>query len=121
MFAAEIGLSMRGRSAGPVPSRRQHPRSHTQMPGRVGDQGIRSLCRVSDLSLSGARLKTHAALQCRAVILLTLPGQPPRRAKVIWSDDYIAGCAFEEPLDAGTLETLVGIYGFVPAPNKVQA
>lgn len=89
------------------------------MPGRVGDDGVRSICRVTDLSIAGARLQTYQALVPQSVILLTLPGQPPRRARVVWSDDYTAGCAFDEPLSEAVLDDLVGIYGFEPALPEI--
>lgn len=51
--------------------------------------------------------------------MLTLPGQPARRARIVWSDDYNAGCAFDESLSEAVLDQLVAIYGFVPALPEI--
>ncbi len=89
------------------------------MPGRVGDDGARSICRVLDLSIAGARVQTYQQLVQHSVVMLTLPGQPARRARIVWSDDYTAGCAFEVPLAEAVLDDLVAIYGFVPALPEI--
>jgi hypothetical protein len=57
-----------------------------------------SLCRITDLSLSGARLQTFSDLMPGSSILLTLPGAVRRLTRVVWARDYEAGCQFEEPL-----------------------
>ncbi|BCA58197.1 PilZ domain-containing protein [Sphingomonas sp. HMP6] len=116
MFSVQISLVPSAVKAG---ARRGVARSEVQMPGRVGDDGIRSVCRVSDLSIAGARLETYQALAPHSVVMLTLPGQPARRARIVWSDDYHAGCAFDEPLFEAVLDQLVAIYGFVPALPEI--
>eukprot|EP01035_Chromulina_nebulosa_P060539 gene60539-82824_t len=36
-------------------------------------------------------------------------------ARIVWSDDFEAGCAFDEPLEQAALDQLVARYGFAPA------
>ncbi|WP_242140003.1 PilZ domain-containing protein [Sphingomonas sp. TREG-RG-20F-R18-01] len=117
MFSAEI-VTLPGH-AGTVRSTRKADRSDVTMPGRVGDLGARSLCRISDLSTPGARLKTFQPLVPHSVIMLRLPSQPPRRARIVWADDFTAGCAFERPIDQALLDALVAIYGFTPALPEI--
>jgi hypothetical protein len=115
MFAAEIRLVPdRGKQSAPDDARRQD-RSAVVVPGRINDLGARSLCRVADLSITGARLQTHAPLTSGASVLVTLPGQKPRPATIIWSEGYVAGCAFAEPLPQDLLDLLVAMYRFTPA------
>lgn len=113
MFAAELAISTTGRTFGGV--RRGEQRTNVTMPGKVGNDGIRSLCRVSDISRKGVRLATYSPLEVNSIVRLTLPGQRPIAARVVWADDYVAGCTFAKPLDEDVIETLVGIYGFEPA------
>lgn len=117
MFAAEIR---------PLPNKRlrrdarRWRRSAVVVPGRIDDVGARSLCRVADLSITGARLLTLAPLAPGATIMVTLPGQKPRAATVMWSDDHVAGCEFAEPLSPHLLDLLVAMYRFTPAePNSL--
>ena len=95
MFAAEIRLVPNEHA---IPDARREDRSAVVVPGRINDTGARSLCRVADLSATGARLQTHASLTPGTSIMVTLPGQKPRAATIIWADGYIAGCAFADPL-----------------------
>jgi hypothetical protein len=43
-----------------------------------------------------------------------LPGQKPRPATIVWSDGYVAGCEFAEPLEQDLLDLLVAMYRFTP-------
>jgi hypothetical protein len=67
----------------------------------------RTLCRVSDISVSGARLRTYSALKVGSVIWLTLPLVGRVSATVKWADEYNSGCQFAEPLDAAMIEALL--------------
>ena len=122
LFAAEIMVARAGTAAGTAdqtrPARRA-ARSGVEMPGKIDLDGPRSLCRISDLSPAGARLITYAPLEQHAVIMLTLPDQPARLARIVWADDFEAGCAFDEPLDDLALKALVSRYGFSPALPEV--
>lgn len=112
MFAAEIR---------PLPTKRiqldarRWRRSAVVVPGRINDVGARSLCRVADLSITGARLLTAGPLAPGAEIIVTLPGQKPRAATIMWSDGHVAGCKFAEPLSQRVLDLLVAMYRFTPA------
>ena len=54
--------------------------------------------RVSDLSLSGFRLQSFVKLSPGMDVWIMLPGFEGRKAKVLWSRQHEAGCAFEQPL-----------------------
>lgn len=115
MFAAEIRIVPQGDTAAAPRDARSEDRSQVVVPGRINDLGARSLCRVADLSASGARLETHASLTVGSSVMITLPGQKPRPATVVWSDGFIAGCKFATPLAQDLLDLLVAIYRFTPA------
>jgi hypothetical protein len=112
MFAAEIRLVPNNGALGDA---RAQDRAAVVAPGRINDLGARSLCRVADLSSTGARLETHATLTPDTSVLVTLPGQKPRAATIVWADGYVAGCAFAEPLSEELLDLLVAMYRFTPA------
>ena len=118
MFAAEIRLipEMNGQAA-PGNARRQD-RAAVVVPGRINDFGARSLCRVADLSISGARLQTHAELAVGVSVMVTLPGQKPRPATIVWAEGHVAGCEFAEPLKQDLLDLLVAMYCFTPASDE---
>lgn len=112
MFAAEIRLVP---NKGILHDARRQDRSAVVVPGRINDVGARSLCRVADLSITGARLLTHTTLAQGASVVVTLPGQTPRDATIVWSDGHVAGCKFAEPLSEELLGVLVALYRFTPA------
>ena len=66
----------------------------------------RTLCKVVDLSIHGARLQTYSTLKRGAAIWLTLPGIGCVAADVMWADDYVVGCQFHAPLDIAAFECL---------------
>jgi hypothetical protein len=79
--------------------RRRAPRAPVSLDARIGRGGLdRALCKVTDLSVGGARLQTYSALKQGALIWLTLKGAGPVVARVRWAGDYEAGCEFEVPL-----------------------
>jgi hypothetical protein len=89
--------------------RRQSPRAPVSLDARIGRGGIdRTLCKVSDLSRHGARLQTYSALRRNALIWLTLPGLRQRATRIMWADDFEAGCQFEEPLSQQEFDALTG-------------
>lgn len=119
MFTAEVRLVPNG---GWLRDARRQARSEVVVPGRINDVGARSLCRVADLSLTGARLLTHTTMTPGVSIAVTLPGQAPRRATVVWADGHTAGCKFAEPLPADVLDLLVALYRFTPAdPDSLSS
>lgn len=56
---------------------------------------------VIDLSRTGLRLSTSAALTTGDEISIGLPGVGARRAYVAWQREHHYGCVFECPLEAG--------------------
>jgi len=40
-------------------------------------------------------------------VWITLPGLPPRQAKVVWTDLSEAGCVFTEPLHAAVFDAII--------------
>ncbi|BCA64025.1 hypothetical protein HMP09_3259 [Sphingomonas sp. HMP9] len=99
MFAADFEPAERK-------SRRNAPRAPVSLDVRLGKTG-RTLCRVVDLSIHGARLQTYSALKRGTSIWLNLPEIGQVVAEVMWADDYMAGCKFQTPLPAGVFEGLV--------------
>ncbi|KQN26937.1 pilus assembly protein PilZ [Sphingomonas sp. Leaf33] len=88
--------------------RRRTPRAPVSLDAKIGRGGLdRTLCKVTDLSVHGARIQTYSALKTGAMIWLTLPVIGPVVATIRWSDDFEAGCEFQSPLDRGQFEQLV--------------
>ena len=103
MIAAEIEPAL------PV-VRRRSQREAVSIDARIGRNGLeRALCRVVDLSLHGARLQIYSALKRGARMSLTLPIIGPRVATIVWSDDFLAGCQFDESLGEEEFETLLDL------------
>ncbi|WP_294302797.1 PilZ domain-containing protein [uncultured Sphingomonas sp.] len=89
--------------------RRRTPRAPVSLDAKIGRGGLdRTLCKVTDLSIHGARIQTYSALKKGLLIWLTLPVIGPVVATVRWSDDFEAGCEFQESLDHDLFDTLVG-------------
>ncbi len=88
-------------------NRRRSKRAPVSFDVSVGQGGIgRTLCRVVDLSLHGARLRSYSALRKGMTIWLTLPELGPVAADIMWADDFLAGCQFHQPLDKDVFERL---------------
>ncbi len=87
--------------------RRRVPRAPVSLDAKIGRGGLdRTLCKVTDLSIHGARIQTYSGLKKGAVIWLTLPQIGQVAATVRWADDYEAGCEFQSPLDKSLYEGL---------------
>ena len=71
------------------------------------DGSHRTLCRVSDISVSGARLQTHSELKVGSVVWLTLPLVGRVSATVKWADEYNSGCQFVAPLSNDALAAIL--------------
>ncbi|WP_235527975.1 PilZ domain-containing protein [Sphingomonas sp. Leaf38] len=100
MFAAEFEPAESS-------SRRRSPRAPVSLDVRIGKAG-RTLCKVVDLSVHGARLQTYSALKRGTSIWLTLPQIGQVVAEIMWADDFTAGCQFRTPLPIEAFEALVG-------------
>lgn len=62
---------------------------------------------ITDLSLSGFRVRTHMKLSVGSDLSVSLPGLEPRWATVTWVRDFEAGCSFHEPLHVAVLNNLI--------------
>lgn len=88
--------------------RRRTPRAPVSLDAKLGRGGLdRTLCKVTDLSMGGARIQTYSALKRDAVIWLTLPIVGQVAATVRWADDFEAGCEFRSALDPDLFAALV--------------
>lgn len=67
---------------------------------------MRLNAQVLDLSRHGLRLAGMERLPVGETVWIKLPGIESRRAEVVWSDRWEAGCAFAEPLHAAVFEAI---------------
>lgn len=68
---------------------------------------VRLAAQILDLSQHGLRLAGMERLRIGESVWITLPGLPPRQAKVVWTDRFEAGCVFAEPLHAAVFEAIL--------------
>ncbi len=68
----------------------------------------RAVCRVIDLSTTGARLQTYSTLSRGSIICLILPDIGRVEAEVMWSNDFLAGCQFCRPVAQALIDALLG-------------
>ena len=91
---------------------RSTPRAPVSLDAKLGRGGLdRTLCRVTDLSLDGARIHTYSALKRGMDIWLTIPGAGTVAATIKWADDFQAGCQFHEPLPEYVYDMLTEVAG----------
>lgn len=82
-------------------------RAPVSLDARIGRGGLdRALCKVTDLSLHGARLQTYSELRPNAMIWLALPKVGHVAARVVWANDFEAGLEFHEALSVEAFDTL---------------
>ena len=81
-------------------SRRAEERLPADIRARYGTNGLpeRALCRIVDMTKRGAKLEVYCDLPPATIITLKLPNADTVRARVVWSNDFEAGCQFIEPL-----------------------
>ena len=102
-FAAELRLN--------PSSRRAAPRAALGAPASFfAMDHQRSLCRIDNISATGARLRLYDRIDPRAEIELRLPGNVIRRAQIVWIDELECGCAFDQPLPEASLQALVATF-----------
>jgi hypothetical protein len=95
-----------------IVNRRKSPRAPVSLDAKLGRGGLdRTLCRITDLSQHGARIRSYSALKKDMVIWLTVPGVGQIAATIKWADDFEAGCLFREPLAEHVYESLVEFGG----------
>lgn len=68
---------------------------------------VRLAAQILDLSRHGLRLSGMERLRVGEIVWITLPGLPPRQAKVVWVDRFEAGCVFVEPLHEAVFDAIV--------------
>ena len=103
MFAAEF------EPVAPEQKRRS-ARAAVVLDADIDKAGLgRTLCKVVDLSMHGARLQTYSALRRGAAIRLTLPRVGPISAVVMWADDFAAGCQFRKALTPAQFDDLIAL------------
>ena len=100
MFAAEFEPAT-------ITNRRRSQRAPVSLDAQLG-KAARTLCKVVDLSMHGAKLQTYSALKRGSSIWLTLPVVGQVVAQVMWADDYTAGCQFATPLAQAEFDTIAG-------------
>lgn len=88
--------------------RRRSPRAPVSLDAHIG-KAARTLCKVTDISIHGARLQTYSALTKGSTIWLTLPEAGSVAADVKWADDFVAGCQFQKPLEMDVFDKLVAL------------
>lgn len=59
---------------------------------------------VVDMSTIGFRIRTGEKLPHGGTVWLRLDPLAPLMAKVMWSQSYVAGCAFSQPLHPAVLD-----------------
>jgi hypothetical protein len=99
MFSTEVTV---------VESRRQDVRLPVDLRARYGSAGspTRALCRILDVTKRGARLRVYCDLEPNTTITLVLPMSGAVRARVMWANDFEAGCRFHTPLAESELDTI---------------
>jgi hypothetical protein len=91
-----------------VLDRRRSPRAPVSFDAKLGRGGFdRALCRVVNLSLHGARIQTYSSVKSGTVLWLTFPETVPVAARVVWADEFEAGCEFTQPLDPTNFARLI--------------
>ena len=93
-----------------VTSRRGTPRTPVSLDAQVGRGRMdRTLCRVTDISIQGARISSYSSLKRGAAIWLTLPIVGMIAATIVWADEFEAGCLFRDALDEATFKQLAAL------------
>ena len=71
----------------------------------------RSMVKILDISVSGVRLQAAHTLRHGETFWLKLPTIEPRETTVAWSNQFVVGCEFAQPLHASVLENIVRSLG----------
>lgn len=75
---------------------------------------------IRDLSERGCRVFTKAQLKKGVALMLKVDGMEVIRARVVWTDDAEAGCAFEEELHQAVVANLLGKTSETHTPQMVR-
>lgn len=90
---------------------RRSPRCVVNVRAQYRRRVARLGAEVIDLSEHGLRLRCPDRLAIGETVWVTLPGLEPRRAVVMWSAEFIAGCSFPEPLHPAIFDAVVARCG----------
>ena len=110
MFSAELAVAK--------DNRRIADRAQMHLAGAFTiDQASRCLCRIVDLSATGARLELFNDIARDSVIELRLSHGIVRRARIMWVRDLTCGCAFDVALDEEEIDALSEVHDFAERPD----
>jgi len=97
------GLSVRA-----VKDQRCEERREIDLDGALREQGQhRSPARILNISRHGFKAETKRKLTVGGIVWLNLLGLEPQIARVVWSDQSAAGCAFVSPLSFETFRAVL--------------
>lgn len=91
---------------------RSAPRNKTSIPASLrasGGKGFQTL--LNDLSLSGFSAMSINRIHPGTVVWLTMPGFESMQAKVVWWDDGLVGCGFEQLLSPIIHDNILNRWG----------
>lgn len=106
VFDGELSVGAAPDAISPRPRRSQ--RVTVEMGAGLRQRGASGVSvQITDLSVDGFRAATHLELQVGTDVWLRLPSLEPIHARVMWSEGYHVGCAFERALHPAVLDMLV--------------
>jgi hypothetical protein len=84
------------------------PRTKITIPAQLRPSGARAFQTVvHDLSLSGFSASAISRMHVGQRCWITLPGLQSLEAQVVWWEDSVVGCAFEELLSPIVLDSIL--------------
>jgi len=87
---------------------RSAPRKRISIPASLRPSGSKSVQTVlRDISLSGFSAMSIKRLNPDTIVWLTLPGLESLQARVIWWNNNIVGCAFDQLMSPIIFENLI--------------
>ncbi len=87
---------------------RSAPRKRASIPASLRPSGSKSVQTVlRDISLSGFSATSIKRLHPDTIVWLTLPGLEAMQARVIWWNNNMVGCAFEQLMSPIIFENLI--------------
>lgn len=108
----KVELDIPADTAAEAENQRRAPRIGTRLKADVRRSGtVRVQATVTDMSMTGFRLQSDERLPLGAPIWLRIGQLAPLEAKVVWRDGYLAGCAFNTPLNSYVLDHIVRTAG----------
>lgn len=91
-----------------APSDNRHIERFTlEVDAQIRNGSNRTMVRVLDISVSGVRLQAARSLRQGDVMWLKLPVIEAREIRVAWSNQFVVGCEFLQPLHPSVLENIV--------------